>query len=79
MRDKPVLQLAPEDELLKRTMEIAAAKFPWVNQYKDRSVTEIEMRMILDKKYGGQTKAAWFYLRDPYYAETLSPTSAPSA
>jgi tetratricopeptide (TPR) repeat protein len=71
MRSKALLQLSPEDELLKRSIEIASAEFPWVNQYKDKSVTEIEMRMVLNKKYSGPNKAAWFYLRDPYYSETV--------
>eukprot|EP00026_Physarum_polycephalum_P000414 Phypoly_transcript_00415.p1 GENE.Phypoly_transcript_00415~~Phypoly_transcript_00415.p1 ORF type:complete len:1535 (+),score=349.28 Phypoly_transcript_00415:114-4718(+) len=71
LHNKALLNLSPEDDLLKRSIEIASAEFPWINQLKDKSVTEIEMRMILNKKYTGPTKAAWFYLRDPYYSETL--------
>lgn len=59
-----------QDELLLRTFTLAGKEFPWVNQYKDRSVTEIEMRMILDKNAKEQ-KAAIFYLRDPYYIESI--------
>ena len=34
------------DELLKRTIDVAAKEFPWIENYRDRSVTEIEMRMV---------------------------------
>jgi nephrocystin-3 len=36
-----------QDELLKRTLDTAAKEFPWLNEYRDRSVTEIEMRMVI--------------------------------
>jgi hypothetical protein len=34
------------NDLLLRSFEMAAKEFPWVNKYKNRSVTEIEMRMV---------------------------------
>jgi len=34
------------DELLRKSIEMAAKEFPWITEYKDRSVTEIEMRMV---------------------------------
>jgi hypothetical protein len=46
----------------------------------DRSVTEIEMRMvnyirahlqILNHPSGNMPKFGWFYLRDPYYVEKV--------
>jgi len=61
-----------QDELLVRTFSVAAKEFPWINQYKDRSVTEIEMRMIFENHTKEQSKAASFYLRDPYYVESVS-------
>jgi len=60
-----------QDELLLRTFTLASKEFPWVNQYKDRSVTEIEMRTVLDKQSKDKQKAALFYLRDPYYIESI--------
>jgi len=60
-----------QDELLLRTFTLASKEFPWVNQYKDRSVTEIEMRTLLDKQAKDKHKAAFFYLRDPYYIESI--------
>lgn len=33
--------------------QVAATEFPWITEYSDRSMTEIEMRMILHKKYQG--------------------------
>ena len=44
----------PSDDLLKRSLEMAAKEFPWVNEFRDRSVTEIEMRMV--KKVDRMTK-----------------------
>jgi hypothetical protein len=34
------------DELLKRSIDLAAKEFPWIKEYSDRSVTEIEMRTV---------------------------------
>jgi len=58
-----------QDELLQRTFAIASNQFPWINNFKDRSVTEIEMRMVMDGFSKG--KQAFFYLRDPYYIENI--------
>jgi hypothetical protein len=33
----------PDSELLKQTFDIAAESYPWVNQFRDRSVTELEV------------------------------------
>jgi len=55
-----------------KTLDFASKRFDWVNQYRDRSVTEIEMRMILNHHYNPEEeKAAWFYLRDKYYCESV--------
>jgi hypothetical protein len=68
------------NDLLKRSFDVAAAEYPWINSLRDRSVTELEMRMALQrykaklpKQGGGGTasEGCWFYLRDPYYIEEL--------
>lgn len=59
------------DELLKRSFDIARNDFPWIENFKDRSVTELEMRMILERAYKGDDKFAWFFSRDPYYLENI--------
>ena len=41
------LKQTDKDILLARSMDMAEKEFPWVNDYRDRSVTEIEMRMLL--------------------------------
>lgn len=33
----------PSDALLARSLAAAAARFPWIDAYRDRSVTELEM------------------------------------
>eukprot|EP01132_Coremiostelium_polycephalum_P008646 gene8646-10643_t len=55
---------------LVQTIEKAASDFPWVNKYKDCSMTEIEFRMILNSHTVGK-KNAMFYFRDPYYVEEV--------
>eukprot|EP01105_Mastigella_eilhardi_P027734 TRINITY_DN8715_c0_g3_i1.p1 TRINITY_DN8715_c0_g3~~TRINITY_DN8715_c0_g3_i1.p1 ORF type:complete len:1056 (-),score=242.25 TRINITY_DN8715_c0_g3_i1:18-3134(-) len=59
------------NDLLTRSLEIAAREFPWVNEYRDRSVSELEMRMIMNHLHVGNAKPAWFYLRDPYYIDEV--------
>uniref|UniRef100_A0A6B2KWC3 NACHT domain-containing protein n=1 Tax=Arcella intermedia TaxID=1963864 RepID=A0A6B2KWC3_9EUKA len=61
-----------QDELLVRTFALAAKEFPWVNQYKDRSVTEVEMRMVFQKHSRDPNKNGSFYFRDPYYVESVN-------
>ena len=34
------------NDLLKRSFDVAAQEFPWINSLRDKSVTEIEMRMV---------------------------------
>eukprot|EP01125_Pyxidicula_operculata_P008164 TRINITY_DN275_c3_g1_i1.p1 TRINITY_DN275_c3_g1~~TRINITY_DN275_c3_g1_i1.p1 ORF type:complete len:1833 (-),score=537.60 TRINITY_DN275_c3_g1_i1:60-5486(-) len=62
---------SPQDKLLTRAFEVAAKEFPWISEYSDRSVTEVEMRMVLDGK-SSVAKSCWFFLRDPYYIEHVS-------
>lgn len=57
--------------MLKKTFDIASEEFPWIDELRDKSVTEIEMRMILEHHYKSANKYAWFYLRDPYYVENI--------
>eukprot|EP01114_Cavostelium_apophysatum_P020769 TRINITY_DN704_c1_g1_i1.p1 TRINITY_DN704_c1_g1~~TRINITY_DN704_c1_g1_i1.p1 ORF type:complete len:1493 (-),score=434.68 TRINITY_DN704_c1_g1_i1:288-4766(-) len=59
-----------QDELLKRSIDIAKKEFPWISDFKDRSVSEIEMRTVLSHSVG--TKASFFYFRDPYYIESIA-------
>jgi hypothetical protein len=35
-----------QDELLRRSFDLAKKEFPWIADFKDRSVTELEMRMV---------------------------------
>eukprot|EP01133_Synstelium_polycarpum_P013909 gene13909-16409_t len=57
--------------LLTATLDKAASEYPWVNQLRDCSITEIEFRMVLDNHHHGIPKQALFYLRDPYYVEEV--------
>lgn len=41
------LKQTDKDVLLARSMDLAEKEFQWVSDYRDRSVTEVEMRMIL--------------------------------
>jgi len=66
------------DNVLQRSFQVAEKDFPWIADYKDKSVTEIEMRMILDKHYSGPQKAAWFYFRDPYFIENVPDNEKPN-
>ncbi len=34
------------DKLLERSFDMAAKEFPWIEELRDRSITEIEMRMV---------------------------------
>eukprot|EP01105_Mastigella_eilhardi_P027733 TRINITY_DN8715_c0_g2_i2.p1 TRINITY_DN8715_c0_g2~~TRINITY_DN8715_c0_g2_i2.p1 ORF type:complete len:1431 (-),score=368.63 TRINITY_DN8715_c0_g2_i2:61-4353(-) len=58
------------NDLLSRSMENAAREFPWVKDYKDRSVTELEMRTVLSEE-ASEDKHAHFFTRDPYYTEDV--------
>jgi len=63
---------SPQDELLKNTFIVASEQgYGWLRNFKDRSVTEVEMRMILQgfADSRARSKAAWFYFRDPYYVK----------
>eukprot|EP01127_Copromyxa_protea_P018631 TRINITY_DN5905_c0_g1_i1.p1 TRINITY_DN5905_c0_g1~~TRINITY_DN5905_c0_g1_i1.p1 ORF type:complete len:1833 (+),score=344.13 TRINITY_DN5905_c0_g1_i1:770-5500(+) len=57
-----------QDKLLIRALESATKEFPWVASYLDRSVTELEMRMVLEHK---PDVAKWFFFRDPYFIEQV--------
>ncbi|KAK5578408.1 hypothetical protein RB653_008079 [Dictyostelium firmibasis] len=58
-------------QLLQSTMDRAIQDFPWVKNYRDSSITEIEFRMLLNQRRQ-QLKNGFFYFRDPYYLEELS-------
>ncbi|EGG14473.1 TPR repeat-containing protein [Cavenderia fasciculata] len=60
---------------LSTTLDRASSEYPWVNKYRDSSITEIEFRMILNNHYNQSMigkKNAMFYFRDPYYVEEIS-------
>jgi hypothetical protein len=66
-----MLPAAPDDATLTKTFQYAAEQFPWTQQYRDRSVTELEIRhAILNSLHAGDAAAASqmrckFYFRDP--------------
>ncbi|KAL6043085.1 actin [Balamuthia mandrillaris] len=62
-----------EDKLFHRALDSAAKEFAWCNTFRDRSATEIEMRMILEERTNNLDKEAFFYFRDPYYIEAVPP------
>lgn len=41
------VSIASEQQQLKNSFEIAAKEYPWITAYKDRSITELEMRYAL--------------------------------
>eukprot|EP00966_Prymnesium_polylepis_P127783 2954624-Prymnesium_polylepis.1 len=62
---------------LQLAFDTAAREFSWLDAYRDRSVTELEVRMVLDGAHAGPRKSAWFYLRDDAYVEhELPPADA---
>ena len=65
-----------KDELLTKSIAAAAKEFPWVNAFADRSVTELELRAVLRSLEGADGGGAsaitpFFFLRDPYYIESV--------
>jgi len=38
--------MSAEDKLISRALETASKEFPWISEFSDRSITEIEMRMV---------------------------------
>lgn len=59
------------NDLLFKSFEAAGKVYPWIDSLRDRSVTELEARMIIDRLYNGGPKASWFYFRDPYYIDEV--------
>ena len=60
-----------KDEVLEEALKRASEKFPFVGDFLDRSVTELEiLHGVLMRKNMDQLRA-FFYLRDPSYIETL--------
>ncbi|XP_077991343.1 TPR repeat-containing protein DDB_G0287407-like [Glandiceps talaboti] len=57
------------DELLQRSFDVAATKYPWLKQYRDRSVTEIEFLHGHLNEPG--YKAACFFFRDKDFDESM--------
>jgi len=56
------------NQLLARTFDSAVSEFPWIGKYRDRSVTEVEMRGILDKEV---RMPSFFYFRDTKFIDTV--------
>jgi tetratricopeptide (TPR) repeat protein len=61
-----------QDEALTRAFEMASSEFPWINEFGDRSITEVESRMVIGN-HCEHPPAAFFYMRDRYYLEELPP------
>ena len=52
------------DDLLRKTFDVAGMTFPWVNKWRDRSATEIEIRhAVLNNPHAKMR--SFFYFRDP--------------
>jgi len=56
-------------EAFQRAFKLAAKEFPWISQYSDRSITELEMRDIMRDET--RSDSSWFFIRDPYYLEEI--------
>ena len=64
---------AEKNDLLRRSLTSASKEYPWVSEMAHLSVSEIEMRSVLERKYNSNSreKKSWFYLRDPYFVEEV--------
>eukprot|EP01129_Flabellula_baltica_P010561 TRINITY_DN4482_c0_g1_i1.p1 TRINITY_DN4482_c0_g1~~TRINITY_DN4482_c0_g1_i1.p1 ORF type:complete len:1349 (+),score=284.19 TRINITY_DN4482_c0_g1_i1:513-4559(+) len=58
------------DDLIKQNIENAIREFSWVENYRGSSVTDIQMRMILEGHYF-RDKESMFFMRDRYYVEEV--------
>ncbi len=58
------------NELLKRTFDKASLDFPWIEAYRDRSITEVEMRMIVEEIH---SIPSVFLLRDKTFINKIDP------
>ena len=59
---------------LGRAIDEAQRSYGWVAQYRDRSATELEVRMALHALDGKPHKPQFYYLREPSYVhEELDP------
>eukprot|EP01130_Rhizamoeba_saxonica_P017696 TRINITY_DN862_c0_g2_i1.p1 TRINITY_DN862_c0_g2~~TRINITY_DN862_c0_g2_i1.p1 ORF type:complete len:1369 (-),score=302.65 TRINITY_DN862_c0_g2_i1:28-4134(-) len=57
------------NELLNRSLDMASREYPWVEDLRNLSITDIEMKMAIQERCG--RKPSWFYFRDPYYADSV--------
>lgn len=57
-------------EAFARAIKLAQKEFPWLSEYANCSITEMEMQYIL-RHPTPYTASSWFFLRDPYYVEEL--------
>lgn len=53
------------DNLLQKSFDVAAVKYPWVNDYREKSVTELEF--LLGHLRNPGKRAACFFFRDKSY------------
>ena len=63
-----------QQEQFKRAFQLATKEYPWIKDYTNRSLTEVEMRYVLRKieEQGEKNNlSAWFFLRDHYYIEEV--------
>lgn len=56
------------DKTLEETFENASRRYPWIQKYTDRSITEIEM-LYGALFYPDLASSSLFYLRSPSYAD----------
>ncbi|KAH3757866.1 tetratricopeptide repeat protein [Pelomyxa schiedti] len=65
-----------QDPLLTKTFAHASAQFPWVMNFTDRSITELEIRHAILNKSGGRAvniDHTHFFFRNPAYAKGRGP------
>jgi hypothetical protein len=63
-------QPGASDELLTQTFSNASASYPWLKEYEDRSITELEIRhAVLNDPSNSTAKRAQFYFRSLSAAE----------
>ena len=45
-RDRLVASLEEKNEVLKNSFDMAVTEFPWIDKYREKSMTDIEFRMV---------------------------------
>ncbi len=69
---------APQDRLLAQSFDVAVERHPWLDKYRDRSVTELEIlygALLQDRNVTTtfpNPARCFFYLRDPAYLDSIA-------